>query len=386
MNMQGWNRYSYVGNDPLAFTDPNGFNWFSNAFKSIGNFFSGIVKSVANFLKNNFMSILQVVVNAALVYVAGPLGAAIGAAIWTGVSGGNLGQILKAAAIAAITTFAFQYIGPTPSFASNPSGYIASVGANAAVGCGSSVASGGSCASGALSAGVGAAISPVTRSVFQNPLHNTGDLIGGTVVQATAGGLASVAGGGKFANGAMTGAFQYLVTTTLEQAKQNEPAWRKSLAFDGSTFGAAAEMVGSKAVDGLLGRVAGTVLGPLGALLASTSPAGGPDQNQYVVRGGLCDAERFCTGSGVTIDSDGNLQGVSVQSYPKTSVQELSQRQWVPQNQIGVTTVAQINLAGGLIVASPTFFNPYHATLSGISPAVAQGLFQPTILNPNPRR
>jgi len=23
---QGWNRYSYVGNDPLAFTDPNGFS------------------------------------------------------------------------------------------------------------------------------------------------------------------------------------------------------------------------------------------------------------------------------------------------------------------------------------------------------------------------
>jgi RHS repeat-associated protein len=39
MNAQGWNRYSYVGNDPLAFTDPNGFSWLSSFFHSVTNFF-----------------------------------------------------------------------------------------------------------------------------------------------------------------------------------------------------------------------------------------------------------------------------------------------------------------------------------------------------------
>src|SRR5689334_24368931 len=30
LNPQGWNRYSYVGNDPLSFTDPNGFSFFDD--------------------------------------------------------------------------------------------------------------------------------------------------------------------------------------------------------------------------------------------------------------------------------------------------------------------------------------------------------------------
>src|SRR5262249_62061248 len=38
MNAQAWNRYSYVGNDPLAFTDPSGFSWLSQIFHSIKTF------------------------------------------------------------------------------------------------------------------------------------------------------------------------------------------------------------------------------------------------------------------------------------------------------------------------------------------------------------
>jgi len=223
MNMQGWNRYSYVGNDPLAFTDPNGFNWFSNAFGWIGKAFTAI----GNFIKQNGMALLQVALNAALNFVTAgacvPCVAAVSAAVVTGISGGNLGQILKAAAIAAVTTTAFQGIGAAPGLeaaSANPVGYAAYVAENAAVGCASSVASGGSCKSGALAAGVGAAISPVTGSVFKSPLHNVEDLIGGTLVQATAGGLASVAGGGKFANGAVTAGFQYLATLSVEAAAE----------------------------------------------------------------------------------------------------------------------------------------------------------------------
>lgn len=51
--------------------------------------------------------------------------------------------------------------------------------------------------------------------MFPNASSDLGQRIGGTIIQATVGGLATVAGGGKFANGAITGAFQYLATTTL---------------------------------------------------------------------------------------------------------------------------------------------------------------------------
>ncbi|WP_298363011.1 RHS repeat-associated core domain-containing protein [uncultured Bradyrhizobium sp.] len=233
MNAQGWNRYSYVGNDPLAFTDPNGFSWFSSFFHSVGNFFSGIARDVTHFFQTNAIarSILQIGATIILNIVlpgsgalVGALAAVGGAAIATGLSGGNLGQILKAAAIAGATYFAFSGLGPTPSLASiatNPGTYIANVAGSAAVGCASSVASGGSCGSGALSGAVGSALSPITSSVFQNAQADIGERIGGTIVQATAGGLASVAGGGKFANGAVTGAFAYLARLSVEDARRD---------------------------------------------------------------------------------------------------------------------------------------------------------------------
>ena len=71
------------------------------------------------------------------------------------------------------------------------------------MGCVSSVASGGGCGSGALSAGVSAAAGPYT---------NTGNYGANVIVNAVVGGAASVAGGGKFENGAVSGAFGYLVS------------------------------------------------------------------------------------------------------------------------------------------------------------------------------
>ncbi len=67
----------------------------------------------------------------------------------------------------------------------------------------SSVASGGSCGSGALSAAVTAGA---------GPLINGQNQVAALVENAVLGGAASVAGGGKFANGAVTGAFGYLVS------------------------------------------------------------------------------------------------------------------------------------------------------------------------------
>jgi len=108
---------------------------------------------------------------------------------------------------------------------------------------------------------------------------------------------------------------------------------------------------------------------------------------QKVVRGGTCEAERFHPyGKGVTLDKNGLMLGVSVQSFPNTSVQELSQRQWVPNGQIGVTTVGDIQDAGGDVILTGSGKNPYHADLVGITPEVAQQLFTPTIPNPNPKQ
>jgi hypothetical protein len=191
MNAQAWNRYSYVGNDPLAFTDPSGFSWLSNFFNSVTNFF-----------RENWRAVVQTVITAVLSLTPlGPaLAAAASAAIVTGLSGGNLMQMLKAAAFAAVTAGAFDglnMIAPVQSLGAtfNPGLYAANVAGSALVGCASSAASGGSCASDAAAAAVGAGLAPFTNSVFKNAKTDIGDRIGGALVQATAGGLASVAGG-----------------------------------------------------------------------------------------------------------------------------------------------------------------------------------------------
>ncbi|WP_315766701.1 MULTISPECIES: RHS repeat-associated core domain-containing protein [unclassified Bradyrhizobium] len=222
-NSQGWNRYSYVGNDPLVFTDPSGFDFISNVFGSIANFISGVARAIGSFIQNNLASILQIAITTFLsaTGVFAPIAAFVGAAVATGLTGGNLGQVLRVGALAAATAFAFAAVGGatnavaagnmdafsltshsapgfgTPEYAFNVAGH-------ALVGCASSAASGGDCKSGALSAGVSSAAGP-----FINGKNYTQSLVSNAVV----GGLASVAGGGKFGNGAVTAAFGYLFNT-----------------------------------------------------------------------------------------------------------------------------------------------------------------------------
>ena len=225
---QDWNRYSYVGNDPLAFTDPSGHCFLGCFWQHIVPVVSSAWHAVTNFVQHNpiVRAVIQVVATvvlnavlpvAGLGLAASSFGLAVasaagGAAIATGLSGGNLGQILKAGAIAGVTAAAFFGVGDltghTPTFGT--AAYAENIAGHALVGCASSVASGGSCESGALSGAVGSALSPVTDKLFPDARTDFGQRIGGTIVEATAGGLASVAAGDKFANGAVTGAFGYL--------------------------------------------------------------------------------------------------------------------------------------------------------------------------------
>jgi RHS repeat-associated protein len=228
MNAQAWNRYSYVGNDPLAFTDPSGFSWLSSFFNSVGNFFRSLFEAVPI-----LRSIVQIAITTLLSPLVGPfIAAAAGAAIVTGLSGGNLGQMLRAGTIAAATAFAFAVVGgatnaamgkefslynhTSPEFGT--SAHALNIGGHAAVGCLSSVASGGSCQSGALSGAAGAAATPLVNQVF-DPRRSVGDLIGGTAATGVVGGLASVAGGGKFENGAVTAAFGYMFNAAASASK-----------------------------------------------------------------------------------------------------------------------------------------------------------------------
>ena len=220
MNMQAWNRYSYVYNDPLAFTDPNGFcGFFCSAWHQVIRPVVGIVVAVV-----------------VTIACDGGCGGAVWSAVLAGASGGaaqsaanggNFGQIVKGAAIGGVTAYGFYEVGSLTygnvpgSAAYNNIGsaaYFENIAGHALVGCASSAVSGGSCKSGALSGAVGSALAPMITNNFPNPQTNTSDLIGGTITSSVAGGLASVAGGGKFGNGAYTAAFGYLFNATMHEA------------------------------------------------------------------------------------------------------------------------------------------------------------------------
>ncbi|MBW3600156.1 MAG: hypothetical protein KY475_23140, partial [Planctomycetes bacterium] len=88
-------------------------------------------------------------------------------------------------------------------------------------------------------------------------------------------------------------------------------------------------------------------------------------------------------------DAQGKLDGVSVNSAPDRSVQELtapnpqSGYPGVPHNQIGVTTVGAVRASGGDVTPAPTRANANHAILKGLTPQQASALFLPTTRNPN---
>lgn len=113
-----------------------------------------------------------------------------------------------------------------------------------------------------------------------------------------------------------------------------------------------------------------------------------PD-DALVVRGGQNLPENFAQGSGGHVGSDGKVQGVSVNSGPGLSVEELTAPDpqtgypGIPNNQVGVATVGAIRASGGDVVPSPTRTNPNHATLSGLTPQQASDLFRPTRQNPH---
>ena len=103
--------------------------------------------------------------------------------------------------------------------------------------------------------------------------------------------------------------------------------------------------------------------------------------NVLVCRGGSCTADRFAGGSGVSIDADGKLRGVSVNSGPGAALEELAAT--IPNRRIGVSTVAEIEANGATVVAAPAPNNRYHCIMGGITPQQAEQLFTPTVPNPN---
>ncbi len=241
---QNFNRYSYVMNNPLNMTDPTGFSWVGSVFHKMGSWAS-----------ENWKTVVVIVVAAVLTYftagaasgwatamyasltttatgvatavsttativgnmVAGAYIGAVTGALGSALAGGDLGDVLRGTMIGGISgamTGAMHGIGGTAEL------NAANVVGHGVVGGASNVAMGGKFQDGFLSAAASAA---TAVSGLTNPSSQTGKglgFAGRTAIASAAGGTASALGGGKFANGAVTGAFHHLLNAEAGFVKQ----------------------------------------------------------------------------------------------------------------------------------------------------------------------
>ncbi len=215
-DLQNFNRYSYVLNNPLKYTDPSGeFWWYVAAY----------VAGAA--LSRNGNEYWQIVGMGLMAYGGAGAGGAFGGTSAFGVTtttqivttlafgavgglsqpgagaeqaivGGIFGLAMAAVGSGLADTYATDAAGKTVLVASNAGPRMA---AHTLLGCMQGMASGGKCGPSAAAALVGKG---TTEALANSPM----------MVQGTAtiimGGTASVLGGGKFANGALQAGFGYL--------------------------------------------------------------------------------------------------------------------------------------------------------------------------------
>lgn len=209
LNLQNYQRYAYCFNGPLGCTDPTGYFFLTKWWKKIWHSTVG-------------RAVLSIAVAVTMQWYVLPTVFEIGATTWqaAAISGFSAGAVqsgdLKGALQGAFFASAFSAVGSAFGpfdFANLDVGKFAgAVATHAVVGCAQSVAAGSKCGPGALSAAFSKLATPVTGplAVDADGGKNLSGVIVGTVVSAVVGGTAAELGGGKFANGAVTGAFGYL--------------------------------------------------------------------------------------------------------------------------------------------------------------------------------
>lgn len=236
-NLQNLNRYSYVLNNPLSYTDPSGF-----FFKSIGKFFKKHWKTIAAVgvgvltgglgawaaigFQGTFAAALGTAVSGASFAAAVGAGAGFGfGSSFSGtlLAGGSIGDALRSGLKSAVisgaqaaATFgvadAFGLHGLNTESANFAEKLAVKVAAHGAIGGGFSELQGGQFKHGFLSGSFAGGASPFISGAG---LSGAGQVAAAALV----GGTSAAMGGGKFANGAVTGAFVYIFNQGIKASE-----------------------------------------------------------------------------------------------------------------------------------------------------------------------
>jgi len=201
---QSYNRYSYVKNNPLKYTDPSGY------------FFSGLKK----WISKHWKAIVTTAVTVAVGVMTGGTsiilqGAAAGftaGAVGTLVNGGSIGSALRNGIVGGL--FGAVSAGFTYGIGSSIGSLGGKALAHGAVSSFMTRARGGKWNSGFWAGFAGTLLSPVTnmaRGYYAKVAANA--MVSGTV---------SMISGGKFANGAFSGAFRFMFNDAMHTYLTNK--------------------------------------------------------------------------------------------------------------------------------------------------------------------
>ncbi|WP_315752249.1 MULTISPECIES: RHS repeat-associated core domain-containing protein [unclassified Bradyrhizobium] len=276
---QNYDRYSYVLNNPLRLVDPSGFGFFGDLWegiKSVGRAIARPFEQAWHWLERNWKTVVVIAVAAVITVATGGIGGAILAGAISGglnaaLYGGDINDILRGAIIGAAVGAAFYGAGSLGMSVAQASGSQAAGLAVGTLGHGvvgglQASMQGGNFWSGFGSAAATKAFSPIVES--------ENNVAAETVTAAAIGGTASVIGGGKFEDGAITGAYSQLMNGIAHDLEQR---WA-----DDSYFHLNAK-IGMFSIDGF------TVGAESGSATAGVITQNGAAENIYAVEydGGL---------------------------------------------------------------------------------------------------
>jgi hypothetical protein len=240
---QGYNRYSYVGNNPMNRTDPSGYRSLGDVFKQA--FFLGphilsdpMYWASPKTFNQYYGQAAGIGVTAVVSYFCGPVvggaaggfvsgfsssllnGGSVGDAFKSGVIGGGIGAVMGA-----VTAGIGEAFGPVGSNIGRELGRAA---AHGVVGGLFAEAMGGDFRHGFLAGfagSIGGSLAPNIPGVPGYGDRSFSAIALRTTIAAVVGGTASVLGGGKFANGAVTAAFQHLLNAEGLRPKASHAGW-----------------------------------------------------------------------------------------------------------------------------------------------------------------
>jgi RHS repeat-associated protein len=219
LNSQNYNRYSYVLNNPLVYTDPSGYSFWTKIRKPLAAIIVMIaVPQAIGYMAGEAAAAQALAAGATaqeaaiVAEIVGGLTASSPGALMAGgfAAGGIAGGNIESAILGAFQAAASFGIGEMTGHGNLSIGspeYFQNVVAHAALGCGMSAAQGGSCKSGAFAGGFSAAAGPVVSGLTSDNFE------AGLAGRMAVGCAGSKLGGGSCEAGAITAAFDYLYNT-----------------------------------------------------------------------------------------------------------------------------------------------------------------------------